>query len=117
MIAQFKSDLRYRKKISDKTLPILQLRRGSRVVLMRNLAVSLGLVNSAFGTVYDFIYEPTLGPIITQPTTDEINKNNLQIPIVLVQFDEQYYNGPSFLRDVPRIVPICAVESDVLWGS
>jgi hypothetical protein len=116
MLAQFKNDIKYRKKVTDKPLPILQLRRGSRVILLQNLAVPLGLVNFAFGTVYDFFYEPNLGTIITQPTQDKMNNNNLQILIVLVQFDVQYYNSPSFLQDVPKIVSTCAIESDVLWG-
>ena len=30
----------------------------------------------------------------------------LQLPIVLVQFNKDFYNGDSFLPNVPRIVPI-----------
>jgi len=84
---------------------------------MQILDVPLRLVNSAFGTMYDFLYDPTLGNIITKPTIEQMNANNIQILIVLVQFDAQYFNGPSFLRDIPRIVSITTVDCDVKWGT
>jgi hypothetical protein len=85
---------------------------------MQNLGVPLKLVNSAFGTVYDFLYDlALLDNIITEPTIEQMNANNIQILIVLVQFDAQYYNGPSFLRDIPRIVSITTVDCNVKWGT
>jgi hypothetical protein len=70
-----------------------------------------------FGTVYDFLYDLALGNIITEPTIKQMNANNIQIPIMLVQFDAQYYNGPSFLCDIPKIVSITTVDCDVKWGT
>ncbi len=33
----------------------------------------------------------------TRPNEKEIDTNKLQHPIILVQFDERYYNGDSFI--------------------
>lgn len=89
----------------------ITLSRGARVILTHNVAVPLGLVNSATGTIYDFIFDSRAGPIIANPTAEQRNSNSVQLPIVLVQFDEQFYNGESFIDGVPRVVPICTEES------
>ncbi len=51
------------------------------------------------GTVIDIFFDPEFlpkEPIVINPNQDQINSNRLQIPIVLVQFDEDNYSGPSF---------------------
>ena len=96
-----------------KLLPVLRIRRGCRVILTQNLAVPLGLVNSAVGTVIDIIYT-TPGLAVVHPSVEQMASNTLEIPIVLVQFDTAYYKGGSFLTNTPRVVPICAVEKSFL---
>jgi ATP-dependent DNA helicase PIF1 len=41
----------------DRLAPVLQLVKGARVMLIKNLAVELGLVNGAIGTVIGFLYQ------------------------------------------------------------
>jgi len=52
----------------------------------------------------------TYGPIYSGAGFEDAvaSQQQLQIPLVLVQFDEGDYNGESCLDDVPRVVPIYA---------
>ena len=52
----------------------------------------------------------TYGPIYSGVGFEDAvaSQQQLQIPLVLVQFDEGDYNGESCLDDVPRVVPIYA---------
>ncbi len=71
-------------------------------MLRYNLWTEAGLVNGAMGTVIDIVYHP-----------DAIVG---QLPIaVLVQWDE--YTGPSFLDDIPRVVPIVPIKAEWFNGS
>lgn len=96
-------------EVFDNLYNYIRLAVGARVMLRKNTATTLGLVNGATGTVYDFIYNPSLGNPIPHATVDEACKNpRLQLPIVLVQFDAEFYKGPSFVPGVERVVPICS---------
>ena len=71
---------------------ILTLATGARVMLRQNLWVDAGLTNGALGTVLGVLYDPNG----CQPPA---------LPIAaLIQLDD--YRGPSFLADVPRVVPV-----------
>ena len=73
---------------------ILRLAAGSRVMLRQNLWVEAGLTNGALGKVLGILFDPDG----SQPPA---------LPVaVLVQFDA--YNGPSYLQNTPRVVPIPA---------
>ena len=65
---------------------------GSRVMFLHNTWLDAYLYNGSMGTVTHIVYAPGQAP----PA----------LPIcVIVQMDR--YNGPSFLADKPRCVPIC----------
>ena len=82
-------------------------------MLTENKETLSGLLNGSTGTVVGFVYsedEKGAGPIIPQATEEDFCCSNLQpqLPIVLVQFDEECYIGPSCFEGVEndRIVPI-----------
>lgn len=89
---------------------IVQLAIGAQVMLTINAGVNIGLVNSAIGTVYDFIYPPDIPQANIKPyyTRSEAIAfgPELALPIVLVQFNPEFYQGPSFIPGVERVVPI-----------
>jgi len=84
---------------------------GSRVRLTDNLWTAGGLYNGAMATVFGFIYKGN-GP----STPDEycprdfgaLTDSQREQPIVLLQMDDGYSESCS--QDVPRLVPIDAVE-------
>jgi hypothetical protein len=66
----------------------VRLAVGAPVSLTFNVEQSAGLCNGTNGVIFDFLF----------PSQEEL-------PIVLVQITDLYL-GPSFLQDVPNIVPI-----------
>ncbi|GMF17089.1 unnamed protein product [Phytophthora fragariaefolia] len=75
----------------------VQLSVGAPVTLTFNMEQSAGLCNGTNAIVYDLIFS-----------------SDSELPIVLVQITNPYL-GPSFLSDVPNIVPIAPKE--VSWGK
>jgi len=94
--------------------PRITLSRNSRVILNANLAVSIGLVNSAMGTVYDIIFPSTPTP---SPTEPQMMSNAMKPPIILVKFDREYYKGSSFIPEEDGIVPICAIDKTFTFNG
>jgi len=109
----------------NKSAPILKLSVGSRVVLLKNLSISLGLVNGALGIVYAFAFpnpkkskhnDPhplaNLGPIVLQGDADTVGsmQEQPQLPIVLVKFDRQFYKESSCIEGSEGVVPITAFD-------
>ena len=77
----------------------LKLSIGCRVMLRRNIAVELGLVNGSLGTVQAIVYEEGAVP----PA----------LPLyVLVKFDS--YRGPCLINDLFPIVPISESSQQIL---
>ena len=83
---------------------------GSRVRLSCKLGFYAGLVPGAIGTVVGFCYcsEIDKGPILPGADMDEVLREDTQpqIPLVLVQFDANYYNGDSCVSTHKRVVPV-----------
>lgn len=116
------SDISNIKKL--KLLPHLELTLGSRVMYQNNNEPQLGLFNGAMGTVVGFYYVnncinneklPFYAKGIYNPfctTCIEAAQHDYQLPIVLVQFDNRYYekNQQSFLPDVERVIAIAPSE-------
>ncbi|KUF88393.1 Potassium/sodium hyperpolarization-activated cyclic nucleotide-gated channel 1 [Phytophthora nicotianae] len=75
----------------------LKIAIGAPVSLTYNMEQRAGLCNGTNGIVYDLIF------------SDE-----LELPIILIQISDEYM-GPSFLPDVPNIVPV--VPRKVSWGK
>ena len=116
--------LRYEPSGSDSErkplAPKLELAKGCRVMLMRNSATALGVVNGALGTVVSFVYfgvNPSGRPpdSVVCATFDAAVASPPPLPVVLVQLDS--FRGASFLPGVERVVPICMVECGVRYGA
>jgi hypothetical protein len=84
-------------------------------MLIKNVAVEIGLANGAVGTVVGFVYDASgnskqkkkwIKPFATKVEFLETTKPFL-LPIVLVQFDESFYCAQSWDTLKPRVVPIC----------
>ena len=94
-------------------LPFGTFAVGCRVSLTKHMHKALNLIKGARGTVISAVYDSdsrTYGPIYPGAGFEDAvaSQQQLQIPLVLVQFDEGDYNGESCLHDVPRVVPIYA---------
>ncbi|KAJ8559142.1 hypothetical protein ON010_g8307 [Phytophthora cinnamomi] len=70
---------------------------GAPVTLTFNVEHAAGLCNGTDGVVYDLIIA-----------------ENMEVPIVLVQITDVYV-GPSFVADVPNIVPI--IPKNIRWSK
>ena len=74
--------------------------KGCKVVLSSNLWCEAGLVNGSQGTVEYIIYKEGSNPLAEDVMPD----------LLLVKFPG--YQGPSYLEEVPNIVPIVPLERD-----
>lgn len=98
------------------TAAVMYLSRGASVVLTSNLSVPLGLCNGSRGVVIDILPIPGRPFHQFRRMRDVVNGDiDAPAPIVLVQFDQ--YRGHSFLRNIPRVVPICANTQRVKYGN
>ncbi len=108
----FVNGKRVSKSHADRGLlsPFFTCAIGSRVRLSCKLGFYAGLVPGAIGTVVGFCYcsEIDKGPILPGADMDEVLRedNQPQIPLVLVQFDSNYYNGDSCVSTHERVVPV-----------
>jgi hypothetical protein len=99
-------------------LNVLSLAVGTRVRVMQTIAPHVGIVRGAMGTVVGFLYHKGTGSPCA-PGASSIqaleSPEQLQIPLVLVQFDEDAYTGETWWRHltlgtVERVVPIGPVK-------
>ena len=112
----------------------LELNVGTRVRLLRNHDPRIGLFSGATGTIISFLYfnnyidtEITKGmPKYSEGcinphccSCDIAAKINLQIPIVLVQFDEHFYKGKSYFNNSTdnRVVPIFPITHRIKYEN
>ena len=98
----------------------LKLAVGARVMLSKNVAVELGLVNGALGTIVGFAYDNSRKERLKKPVKPQSNKEDFlhaplqyQIPMALIQFDANFYCGESWDTNNPCVVPIGAFEFDL----
>ena len=99
----------------------LELTIGSRVSLIKNIDPSIGLFNGTTGTVVGFYYineeyKDAQLPIfskgkfnINKIDYNDITEENMQIPIVLIQIDEEWYQNESFEYKTKNIIPILPI--------
>lgn len=90
---------------------------GTRVRLIRNLFVEGGLYNGAMGTVWGFMYrgpQPVHIAGAAKKRFSEMDDFEREIPIVLVQMDGNDDDYPSCSPTVPRLIPICEMQSHLL---
>jgi len=101
--------------------PVLVLAESSRVRLLDKLAFYSGLVPGATGTVVGFVYSSDASFGLALPGADfntaVISDEQLQLPLVLVQFDAKYYSGNSCHPTLPRVVPIYPKTSSVEYNG
>jgi len=89
---------------------------GSRVRCTRNLNTEQGIYNGKMGTVYGFVFKN--GPPIYNDNDELISHfaqyedHQREIPIVLVQMDEDDYLIESCIKNAPRIVPFGPIVGD-----
>ena len=89
------------------------------MTLKVRMAYILGLNPGAIGTVVGYAFSSDLtsnGPVLPGADMKDVVEctEQPQIPLVLVQFDKQFYNGESCSAALPRVVPIfsqtCTIE-------
>jgi hypothetical protein len=115
----FLNDVGSRKKEQSKfgnaLPPTAVLPIGGRVKLLRHVAKDIGLIKGARGTIIQILYSqrPAEGPALPSASFEQAvsSERQLQVPLVLVQFDATDYIGGSFSLDIPRLVPIAAMTS------
>jgi hypothetical protein len=104
-------------------LPLCILSINARVKLLTPVAKAAGLIRGARGRIIRFLYSnnANYGPAHPGASFEEAvtSTHQLQVPVVLVQFDAADYTGKSCLDDpdkenIPRVVPIyptkCTIE-------
>ena len=80
----------------------LYLTRGSKIMLLWNVLLSVGLVNGATGIIIDFIYEE--------------NKNAPELPYaIIIQFNE--YKGPRFFSGEGQEKWVPILTEEYKWGD
>jgi hypothetical protein len=108
----------------EEMMPQIDLVIGSRVRIIRNLCLEIGLFNGAMGTVYGFVYQGR-GPAQSVPGEPPrkyctLTEEEREIPIVLVQMDGSDETFPySCSRSIPRLVPIISIASsaEIICGG
>ena len=102
-------------------LPLTTLAIGSRVRLEERLGFYTGLIPGATGTVIQFVYseDAILGPALPGADMNAAIQadEQPQLPLVFVQFDAKYYNGPSCHPTLPRVVPIYATTCNIEYNN
>jgi ATP-dependent exoDNAse (exonuclease V) alpha subunit len=97
----------------------LNLNIGARVMLTHNMATTLGLVNGSMGIVKGFVYcksssEDKCNDRTWTATKMSQRENSHQLPVVLVKFDEEYFEHPGYCGE-NGVVPIYPIKEDIMY--
>ena len=99
--------------------PLSTFAISTRVRLTEKIAFYSNLIPSSTGTVVGFAYstDAMLGPALPGADLEEAlnSPEQPQLPLVLVQFDK--YAGPSCHPILPRVVPIYATTSIIVYNG
>lgn len=103
---------------SELMVSYMNLFVGTRVRLIRNLFVEGGLYNGAMGTVWGFVYSGSgfnnSSSAARKIYFGDMEDEEREIPIVLVQMDGDDNTIASCSLTIPRLIPICEIQSQGL---
>jgi ATP-dependent DNA helicase PIF1 len=88
-------------QFNQKGINELILKKDSRVMLIKNLDVSMGLVNGAIGTIVDFVPDPTENydiPIV------QFDNSNVKHPISVVSWELEIDNCKGMAYQIPLML-------------
>lgn len=88
-------------QLNQKGINDLILKKGARVMLIKNLDVSIGLVNGALGTIVDFIPDPSTNhniPIV------KFDSNNTKHPISVVSWELEVDGCKGMAHQIPLML-------------
>jgi ATP-dependent DNA helicase PIF1 len=88
-------------QLNQKGINDLTLKKGARVMLIKNIDVSIGLVNGALGTIVDFIPDPSTShdiPIVKFDTT------NSKHPISVVSWELEIDGCKGMAYQIPLML-------------
>jgi hypothetical protein len=97
--------------------PAMKLAVGVRVRLAITSSVILGLTKGAQGTVHGFYFARSGSAPVPNASlrslADAGRNPPWGVPVVLVQWDERFYRGESFLQSTPRVTPVVPLAFEV----
>lgn len=88
-------------QLNQKGINDLVLKKGSRVMLIKNIDVSIGLVNGALGTIVDFIPDPSTNhdiPVV------HFDSNNIKQPISVVSWELEIDGCKGTAHQIPLML-------------
>ena len=98
------------------SLNYMDVQRGTRVRLTRNICVALGLNTGAMGTIHGFVYQGD-GPDqdnLLPSNFAKLDRTARELPILLVRMDgidDESDPFPSCSKETTRLIPIAAEAS------
>lgn len=97
--------------------PCIKLAVGSRVRLAMTSSVILGLTKGAIGTVFGFLCARDLPPPVLNASRGSLAPSGRNppwgVPVVLVQWDQRFYRGATFVEGTERVTPVQPLAFEV----